>query len=354
MKSNIKFFKNCKTLPVDKFFEAVLYDKKFGYYNSKNPFGKEGDFITAPKISRLFSEMIALWIISTWEIFGKPKKINIIELGPGDGSLMKDLVEVFKKFSEFNKSKKIYLYEKSNSLKKVQKSQIHNLDAKWIDNFSSIKKGPVIFFGNEFVDAIPIKQFKKKNKTFMEKNYLLVKKNEIREVYKNAKKKDVEFIKSFKILKNQNFIEFPKNALTELKDISKKICELNGCIMIIDYGYFKPNNKNTLQSVFKHKKNNLMNHLGKADITSHVNFSLLSEFFLKRKLKVKKIVSQKKFLENMGILKRAEILAKNMKFRNQSDLYLRLRRLLSPKLMGDLFKVILAYKFKSSNYFGFD
>ena len=96
MKSNIKFFKKKKTLPVDKFFKNVLYDNKFGYYSSRQPFGKDGDFITSPKISQLFSEMIAIWIISTWESFGKPKIFNIVELGPGDGSLASVLLKSFK------------------------------------------------------------------------------------------------------------------------------------------------------------------------------------------------------------------------------------------------------------------
>ena len=75
MKSNLKFFKKEKFLPVDEFFQKVLYDKKIGYYNSKQPFGKKGDFITAPKISNLFSEIIAIWIVSAWQVFGKPKKL---------------------------------------------------------------------------------------------------------------------------------------------------------------------------------------------------------------------------------------------------------------------------------------
>ena len=111
MKSNLKFFKNSQSLPVDDFFTNVLYDKKFGYYASKIPFGKKGDFITAPKISNLFSEMIAVWIISTWKIFKKPKRFNIVELGPGDASLTKVLLEVFKRFPKFNDSKK-YIYMK--------------------------------------------------------------------------------------------------------------------------------------------------------------------------------------------------------------------------------------------------
>ena len=90
------------------FFKNVLYDKKFGYYNSKIPFGEKGDFITSPKISNLFSEMIAIWIISTLGKFGKPKNFNIVELGPGDGSLTKILLRSFKKFPKFNSIKKIY------------------------------------------------------------------------------------------------------------------------------------------------------------------------------------------------------------------------------------------------------
>ena len=103
----------------------------------------------------------------------------------------------------------------------------------------------------------------------------------------------------------------------------------------------------------KHKKNNILNNLGKADVTAHVNFSLLSEFFLKNNLKVKNLISQKDFLETMGIFDRAKIVAKKMKFSEQSDLYLRMQRLLNPKYMGELFKVILAYKFNKNNFLGF-
>ena len=354
MKSNLKFFKNQKYLPVDKFLKRVLYDKKIGYYTTKQPFGQKGDFITAPKISNLFSEIIAIWIISIWEEFGKPKNFNIIELGPGDGSLAKILLEVFKRFPNFNSAKKVYLYELSNLLKKLQKKNIQSSQVKWIKNFKSINSGPVIFFGNEFFDAIPIKQFKNKKGLWFEKYYTLDKNNKIKEIFKKALKRDIVSINSYKSLRKLKFIEFPKYGLEELKKMIKKISKISGCLLIIDYGYLKPKNQNTLQSVMKHKKNNLLDHLGKADITSHVNFKLLTEFFLKNNLKVKKIISQQKFLKSMGIIERAEIIGKKMKFRDQSNMYLRLKRLLSPSLMGELFKVALAYKSKSNKFSGFN
>ncbi len=353
MKTNIKFFKKSKTLPVDKFFKNVLYDSKVGYYTSRFPFGRNGDYITSPKISSLFSEIIAIWIISTWELFGKPKNFNIIELGPGDGSLTNVLLRSFKKFPEFNSVKKVYLYEESNYLRKLQKKNISDPSIKWINNFSSIKKGPVIFFGNEFFDAIPIKQFIIKKNSVLEKNYTLDKNYKIKEIFHKASKTDIKFLKSFKSLKKLNFIELPKIGFQELKKITKKISKLKGCILMIDYGYLKSKNQNTLQSVMKHKKNNILDNLGKADVTSHVNFGLLKEFFLKNGLRVNKIVNQNKFLLDMGIIERAKIVAKKMKFSEQSDLYSRLKRLLNSRSMGDLFKVILAYKFDKNNFAGF-
>ncbi len=353
MKSNLKFFKNKKSLPVDKFLQNVLYDKKFGYYSSKIPFGIKGDFITAPTISNLFSELISIWIISTWEKFGRPKRINIVELGPGDGSLIKILLNVSRRFPEFNTAKNIFLYETSNYLKKIQRSNIKNNKIKWIKNFQSLNDAPVIFFGNEFFDAIPIKQFKRVQKKLYEKNYFINDNYKIIETFKKANKRDLKNIQSFKVLKNLKFIEFPKSGFREMNKIINTISKLNGCLLMIDYGYLRPINQNTLQSVIKNKKNELLQNLGKADITSHVNFSLLKEFFLKKKCKVKKIISQKEFLIKMGINTRAEIIARKMKFRDQANLYLRIKRLLSPKLMGDLFKVILVYKCKNTNYLGF-
>jgi len=353
MKTNKIFFKKSKILPVDQFFSNVLYDKKLGYYNSRIPFGKKGDFITSPSVTNLFSEIIAIWIIACWESFGKPKSFNIVELGPGDGTLSRTLLKSFERFPEFNSTKKLFLYEGSRYLKKIQKKTILNRDVKWINNFNLIKKGPVIFFGNEFFDAIPVKQFKKINNSFFEKNYILDKDYKIKEIFKKASLKNAEIIKSFKTLKKLKFIEFPKLGFKELKRISRKINQLKGCILMIDYGYLKPNNQNTLQSVIKHKKNNLLDNLGKADVTAHVNFTLLNEFFSKNGLKIKNIISQKNFLEAMGILERAKIVAKKMKFTEQSDLYLRMQRLLSPKYMGNLFKVILAYNFNKNNFAGF-
>lgn len=358
MKTNYKDFKiqTNEIIPVDELVDKVLFDPKKGFYTSKIPFGKKGDFITAPTISNLFSEIIGIWVVSTWEGFGKPKDFNFVELGPGDGSLTKILLKTFKKFPDFNKALKVYLYEKSIKLIQTQKKKINNDKVRWIRNFRSIKKGPVIFFGNEFFDAIPIKQFQRKGDSFKEKCFVFNSKG-VYETFRVASKKDINSVQSFKTFNNLDFIEFPKLGLLELSKIVEKINNLNGGILLIDYGYLNITNRNTLQSVMKNKKINfsvLFNNLGKADITSLVNFELLREFFLGKKLKVKKIVSQKFFLERMGIIERAKILEKKMTIKQKVYTETTLERLLNKDSMGKLFKVIFAFKAKKENFLGFN
>ena len=352
---NYNFLTN-KLIPVDELVQKVLYEPNIGYYSKKIPFGRQGDFVTAPTISNLFSEIISIWIVSAWEKLGKPKKFNFVELGPGDGSLSKILINTFKKFPNINKSINIFLYEKSDLLKKVQKKRLKNSKVRWIKNFNNISKGPVIFFGNEFFDAIPIKQFIFKEKSLLEKCYIINSKAEFKDVYRKANSEDSKKIKYFKTLKGLKFIEFPKIGLNEMSKIVKKIKKLSGGILLIDYGYLDNLNKSTLQIVMNNKKVDidlLFNNLGNADITSLVNFSLLKEYFLKNDLKVKRIVSQKFFLERMGIIERARILERKMTIKQKNYMSLTLKRLLHKNLMGELFKVIFAYKSNKTDFLGF-
>ena len=98
MNKIINILKEKKSIPLDQFINISLYNKKIGYYMKKNPFGNEGDFITSPLVSNLFSEMLAVWCVAFWENLGRPRKFLLVELGPGDGTLCKDLLNVFKRF----------------------------------------------------------------------------------------------------------------------------------------------------------------------------------------------------------------------------------------------------------------
>ena len=156
-------------IPLDKFINLSLYNKKNGYYMKKNPFGKKGDFITAPNISRLFSEMIAIWIISFWKNLGSPRNFNLIELGAGNGEMMKVLLESFQNFPSFLESCNIIIHEKSPILIRIQKEKLSKSKIIWVSQINKIKKNPSIFIANEFFDAMPIKQFRKQRNIWYEK-----------------------------------------------------------------------------------------------------------------------------------------------------------------------------------------
>ena len=128
-----------------------MYDKNYGYYSKNNPLGKNGDFVTAPLISPLFSEMIFIWVISYWIKIGKPNKFSFVELGPGDGSFCKTFCRILKRFSEFEKSIKIYLFEKSEKLIGTQKKNIKSKNVVWIKNLNEIKNGPILFLVMSFL-----------------------------------------------------------------------------------------------------------------------------------------------------------------------------------------------------------
>ena len=158
-----------KDLPLDQFIEFALYDKANGYYMKKNPFGKEGDFITAPNITRLFSEIIAIWVLTFWKSIGSPRKFNLLELGAGNGEMMKVIIETLKNFPECFNNCNFQIHEKSEFLKKQQQFNLKSEKMDWIDNIKKNNLYPTIYLANEFFDALPIKQFFKKKDGWFER-----------------------------------------------------------------------------------------------------------------------------------------------------------------------------------------
>ena len=345
--------KKSLNFPLDKFIDFSLYNEKFGYYVKKNPFGKKGDFITAPNISRLFSEMIAIWIISFWKSLGSPQKFNLIELGAGNGEMMKTLIESFENFPEFLKSCNFIIHEKSPFLIKEQKKKLKKVEILWISKIDKLKKIPSIFIANEFFDALPIKQFKKKENTWFEKFVNYTNKDRAFFFEKKANIKKIEKNIGFKISKNQNFIEYSELCLNYLKKISKIIKKNNGGLLLIDYGYIDGNMKNTLQAVSDHKIANILKNIGNTDITHYLNFNLYQNFIKKIGGLDINLTSQEKFLIKMGIKERAEIISKNKNFLKKADIYYRLQRLIDQKQMGSLFKVMLIKNEKNKFNLGF-
>ena len=346
------FLKNNRKISLDRFINKVLYDKNKGYYMNKNPIGHKNDFITSPNISIMFSEMIAVWLISFWEKMGYPKNINIVELGAGNGEMMLQILKTIEKFNKFKSCSNFFIYEKSPYLKKLQKNKIKFENIKWINNLRKISKFPSIFIANEFFDALPIKQFEKKNNNWYEK-YIINKDKSLKYFEKKIKKIFIEKLIKQKLQKNQRFIEYSPLANEKLNTISKIIKKQNGGLLIIDYGYIDKKMFDTLQSIKNHKKNILLENIYKADITHLINFDFYKKKIRNLELDCINLTTQREFLLKMGILERAEIISKNMPFSKKSDIYFRLKRLIDKNQMGTLFKVLFATNKKNNFNLGF-
>ena len=336
-------------LPLDKFIDLSLYDRKHGYYIKENPFGEKGDFITAPNISRLFSETIAIWIVSFWQSLGSPKKFNLIELGAGNGEMMKVIIESFQNFPNFFKSCNLIIHEKSLSLIKTQKKNLYKKKITWISKINEINDHPSIFIANEFFDAMPIKQFIKRKNLWFEKFVNLKDKKKPFFFEKKINIQKIEKKIKFRISKNQNFIEYSMEGFHYLKDISKIIKKNKGGLLLIDYGFSDWKMKNTLQAVSNHKFANILDDIGTVDITHNINFNLFKKFINKFSGLKSNLTNQKNFLIKMGIKQRAEIISKKHNFLKKADIYYRLKRLIDEKQMGNLFKVMLI-KNKDNNF----
>ena len=343
-----------KDLPLDQFIEFALYDKVNGYYMKKNPFGKEGDFITAPNITRLFSEIIAIWVLTFWKSIGSPRKFNLLELGAGNGEMMKVIIETLKNFPECFNNCNFQIHEKSEFLKKQQQFNLKSEKMTWIDSIKMNNLFPTIYLANEFFDALPIKQFFKRKEGWVERfvNFKDEKSAEFKEQLIDIK--NIEQNLKFEISKDQEIIEYSPSSFEYLKDISNLIKNNDGGLLIIDYGYLNLKMKETLLAIKNHKYSNILEDIGDSDITYNINFNLFKKFIGQFDDLNFIITNQKKFLTSMGIIQRAEIISENIPFSKKSDLFYRIRRLIDEKQMGELFKVMLIKKHKNNFKTGFE
>jgi len=343
-----------RSLPLDQFIEFALYNKDSGYYMKKNPFGKEGDFITAPNITRLFSEIIAIWVMTFWKSIGSPKRFNLLELGAGNGEMMKVIIETLKNFPEFFVNCNFQIHEKSGLLKKKQQLNLKSEKITWIKNIKINNSYPTVFLANEFFDALPIKQFFKKKEGWVERFVYLKKENKAEFKDQLTDIKNIEQKLNFEISKDQEIIEYSPVSFEYLKNICNLIKKNDGGILIIDYGYLNFKMHETLQAINNHKYANVLEDIGDSDITYNINFNLFKKFINQFDDLNSTISNQKKFLTSMGIVQRAEIISENIPFSKKSDLFYRIRRLIDEKQMGELFKVMLIKKKKNNFKIGFE
>ncbi len=312
---------------LEDFMSHTLYDPKNGYYAKSNVIGKAQDFITAPHLTSLFSQCIAQWCVDQWVNAGCPTALNLIELGAGQGIMLRDILIACQTIPELSDHIQAYILEKSASLKSIQKVTLQaHKQVKWIDHLDSIQRGYTIILANEFFDALPIQYYRHTN-------------NEIEEAIITPPR-SISWRQTDVSLPSTSHPIFLKSKHYEffVKQISDLLNRVGGVGLIIDYGDDHPGF--TLQAIKNHKKVNFLEHLGEADLTHHVDFSYLKSLFHAYRINVLGPQKQSDFLLDLGI---ADMLAwvrqrvASDKFANHA---LAVHRLTSSAEMGELFKVI--------------
>ena len=352
---------NFGPISISDFILESNLNSRFGYYTNNLPFGEKKDYVTSPEISQMFGELLALWSIDCWKKMGEPKKFNIVELGPGSGILMNDFLRVIKLNPKFvERCKKIYLFEISPFLKKIQKENLSRINnkilkkIKWIKNLNEISEIPFILIANEFFDILPIKQIQLTKIGWRERMVSYDKKKDFFFIsYSNNPTILENFLpKSERCNKIGLIYEIPFNMISFLENIFCRVHKIKSACLIIDYA--KNNNfGNSLKSIKNHKIINPLKRIGNTDISSHVNFNLIKKISQKFNLIIHGPVSQRKFLIKLGILYRSEMLIRNANNKQKKMLIKGLEFLINENKMGKIFNVISISNNKINNLIGF-
>ena len=333
-------------LPLDVYMARALADPEHGYYMQRRPFGAPdsdgGDFITAPEVSQMFGELIGTWLADLWNRMGQPDPFALVELGPGRGTLMADILRVGQVLPEFLKSAQVHFVETSPALRQVQKQAVgKDVDAHWHADITTVPDLPCLLVANEFFDALPIRQTRKTASGWQE-------------IHVGAKgdalvfaPQDVaapDFSEAAKAclpetLDAQAIVETCPQGEAAMRQLSAHIAEQGGAALLIDYGHANKACGDSFQALKGHRFVDPLQAPGMADITAHVNFPLLAHLAELADLQVAPVATQGAFLESLGLNMRAQQLMQSSPGR-ETQIQSERARLAAPDEMGTLFKVL--------------
>lgn len=321
------------------YMELALAHPEHGYYKKRDPFGTRGDFITAPEISQVFGEMLGIWAANVWmQMQGGP--ISLVELGPGRGTLMADMLRATKKVPDFHDSITIHMVETSPTLANAQYMRLRNEHPRieWLDHIDELPESRSIVIANEFFDALPIKQFVMTHDGTHERRVGWS--EEQQEFIFVEGPAGLQLAKSGQAIPEGTVMEQCPAARSIMRSLAARLAQHGGAALVIDYGYMGDAHRDTLQAVKNHSFHPVLRDPGEADITAHVDFQSLMHIAHDTGLNVAPLTTQGEFLIRMGAQKRVELLLKSATEEQRHILMSGVERLISSQAMGDLFKVM--------------
>ncbi len=337
---------------VGAFMAQALGHPEHGYYMGRDPFGVAGDFTTAPEISQMFGEMIGAWIADIWAQMGAPKKFILLECGPGRGTLMADALRATKNVRGFHAALKLHFLETSPAMKAAQEKAVQSYNPAWHEGLDTVPDDlPLIVIGNEFLDALPVRQLQKTKNGWAER---MVGLNDSGDFCFSL----VPYIGAAPdapgAAAEGHIFEFSPAQVSFVTEICRRIKRQGGAALFIDYGENESKYGESLQAIADHKVVSIFDHVGEADISANVDFGAMAQAASKEGAAVFGPVAQGDFLNNLGIEQRAEVLMKAAKTQAQKeDIEKALHRLCDSGEMGAMFKAIGFAHGKALNPAGF-
>jgi NADH dehydrogenase [ubiquinone] 1 alpha subcomplex assembly factor 7 len=334
-------------MSVAQFMTISLLDPKEGYYATRDPLGAGGDFTTAPEISQMFGEMIGLWLVQAWADQGCPKNPRLVELGPGRGSLMADILRTAAVAPEFLADLEVVLIEASPALQQIQADKLrgpHNgvmvADISWQAQFDdSLDDRPLFLVANEFFDALPVRQYVKTEKGWCERVVTALN-DELVFALAPVPAPRAAIPADREKAPDGGVYETSPAATALAENIARIVAAKGGAALIIDYGYGEAAGfSETLQAVSGHRFADALAQPGEDDISAHVDFAALAGAGKRGGAAVFGPITQGMFLANIGITERAEQLMKTNPA-NARDLLTATERLIGNDQMGTLFKAL--------------
>lgn len=320
--------------------DVVLCHPEFGYYTTRDPLGADGDFTTAPEISQIFGEMLGLWAADIWVKMGSPDAVKIIECGPGRGTLLADALRAARCAAGFCETLQVHLVETSPALRARQGQALSGFSPVWHDRFDTLPPGPTILIANEFLDALPVRQCVRTGSGWAERHVDVDGDKGFRFVLSSADTQTIESLPlPCRMAAPGQIVEFSPARENFVADVSARLAASGGAALFIDYGHGASAPGETLQAVRAHRFVPVLEGVGNADLTAHVDFARLALCAGKTGVSVSPLVAQGAFLTQLGGDARLAALCEKNPGRAHA-LKTGYDRLISPHAMGELFKVM--------------
>jgi SAM-dependent MidA family methyltransferase len=318
-------------ITVAQYMTACLHDPSDGYYATRPSLGEAGDFVTAPLVSQMFGELIGVWAASAWALMGEPPQVRLVEIGPGDGTLMVDLLRAARAAPGFLKAAEVWLVETSEPLRALQRRRLGE-QVRWADSLAQTPAGaPLILVANELLDCLPARQFVRTAIGWSEQMVGLDAAGQLAFVRAAAPAGGL-------------LPDAPPGAVYEQSaaqaalgsEIGARIAADGGAALLIDYGRAEPGFGDTLQALRRHRKVDPLACPGEADLTVHADFPAVMASARAEGAEAA-ILSQAGFLARMGVGLRAEALV-GARPDKAPMIGRQLNRLVAADQMGELFK----------------